>query len=460
MKPRVGICAFTESRSREEVYRVRGPIARQEVQKAIVALEPYIEVVYPEPKEIRSKEDVLQAVKGLHAADVDCALFLVPIWVTPSHVAAAGRLLRVPPLLLGNARGDSISQTGLLAAGGALNQVGVPHKRVVGDIDDKATLDRVMRCIRSISAVSRLRGQTFGCIGGRSLGILTASADPGQWQRIFGVDIEHVDQSVLIREAEGIGRAEVDNYTDWVKSRFSTVDVQEEILKKQVRSYLATRKLVKELELDFIGIKCQTDLSDWYCLQCLNVSLLGDPYDIAGPKAPTVCSCEADCDGALTMQILNLLSGGKPTALMDIRSVNPDGLVLANCGSAPTWFASRASDPMTNTKRIRLVSHIFGKAGGASMQFVFGGGDVTLARLWRNAGTYWMAVVGGQTLEGSPQELQGAGWPFPYAFVRSRINSSEFLETFGSNHIHVVAGNVVREIETFCDMVGIACHVY
>lgn len=460
MKPRIGICVFVESTLREEVYRARNPIAEEEVRKVVSSLKPYVDIAYQTPKGIRCKRDVFEAIEGLRAAKVDCSLFMVPIWTTPAHVVTAAQLLGSPVLLLGNDRKDSISQTGLLAAGGALHQAGITHKRIVGNIDDKEVLDRLLSCLRTISTVSRLRGQTYGCIGGRSLGIVTGSADESQWQRMFGVDIEHVDQSVLMREAEAIDSKLVNQFVEWVRGAFGSVEIEPTYLHRQVRSYLATRKLIKELDLDFVGIKCQTDLSDWYCLQCLNVSLLGDTYDAMGPKTPTVCSCEADCDGALTMQILTLLSGGKPSALMDIRAVTSEGLELANCGAAPTWFACRADDSASNAQAVKLTSHVFGKAGGASLDFIFGCGEVTLARLCRHAGTYWMSIVPGKISDGLDSSALQVGGPFPRAFVETKLDREAFIETFGSNHIHVAPGNLVQELQMFCDFVGMSYRVY
>jgi len=460
MKPRVGICSFVESSLREEVYRARNPIAQQELEKAVTALESHVDIVYRTRQGIRCKKDVRDAVQGLREAGADCSVFLVPIWSVPAHIVTAAQLLGLPILLLGNNRGDSISQTGLLAAGGALDQAGIRHKRIAGDLEDGATLDRVLSCLRALGAVHSLRGRTYGCFGGRSLGISTATADESQWRRVFGVDIEHVDQSALIREAEKVDSRRVDALVSWIRDKFGAVEVSESDLQRQARSYLATQELIKRLELDFIGVKCQTDLSDWYCLQCLSVSLLGDPYDAQGPKPPTICSCEADCDGALTMQILSLLSGGKPSALMDIRSVTSDGLTLANCGAAPTWFSRRAGAAELNARSIRLVPHVFGAAGGASLQFAFGCGEVTLARLCRRAGSYWMGIVPGVIPERTQTTTCQVGGPFPQALVEAALDRDDFIGSFGSNHMHVAPGNLVQELKVFCEMVDIGYRVY
>ena len=47
--------------------------------------------------------------------------------------------------------------------------------------------------------MTSLNGQKYGLIGGRSLGMYSATVDMQDWQDKFGVDIEHCDQSEIVR---------------------------------------------------------------------------------------------------------------------------------------------------------------------------------------------------------------------------------------------------------------------
>lgn len=146
------------------------------------------------------------------------------------------------------------------------------------------------------------------------------------------------------------------------------------------------------MQLDFVGVKCQPEMNDHYVLQCLNQMLLNDPYDAEGVKEPVVSSCEADNDGALTMQILKLSSGLKPTMLLDVRGIHEGEFIGANCGSMSSWYTNYSSEASENFKDVHIIPHVFGKAGGGAVQFVAGDRDiVTLARLCRKNGKYWMA---------------------------------------------------------------------
>ena len=107
-------------------------------------------------------------------------------------------------LLLGNSRPETSSIVGLLGAGGALDQVGRNHTAHVFDHTSAEVAAATSSPFRAAAAVTAFRGQTLGLFGGRSLGIFTASADPAQWQRLFGVDIEYVDQMEIVQAAEAL----------------------------------------------------------------------------------------------------------------------------------------------------------------------------------------------------------------------------------------------------------------
>ena len=93
---------------------------------------------------------------------------------------------------------------GMLAAGGALDQIGRRHGRAWGSIADPAVRDRVLAHVRAAAAARSLEGSTFGRIGGRPMGMYTAVSNPDQWMSKFGVDVEEIDQLELVRRSEQV----------------------------------------------------------------------------------------------------------------------------------------------------------------------------------------------------------------------------------------------------------------
>jgi len=461
IKPTVGLFAFSESLVREDVYRKRRPIAERETKRFVEVLEKDVNILWPRSREIRSKAQALQSIYELHAAGIDAAILYVPIFVAPALVAHTANLLRVPFALACNEAEDSLSQLVFLAAGGAIDQIGLKYLRVPGDAVEKSNYAILMNFLRAAAAKHRLKGQTYGSIGGRSLGISTGTADTALVERIFNVDTEHIDQLEVVQRAEAIEQEKVQRYMDWLKDNLAAIEFNnsnftKKHLEKQIRSYLATKEIVESFELDFAGIKCQPELSNGYCLQCINVALCNNNIDADGPKEPIALSCEADSDGALTMQILKLLTGGKPTSLNDIAWISNREMTLANCGSMAFYFGALSKDYHENMAAIKLVPHTFGKAGGASIQFtVPEGNSMTFARLFRQRTEYTLGVLTGKTVIKDRKQQSATIQVRPLIFANININKRAFLETFGANHIHAVEGNIKSELKALSDMLNI-----
>ncbi len=461
----VGLLIFSESRAREDVYQQRKPLQAREVKRFVDALQPEVQFFIPTCGEIRSKKDVRNAVAEIERAGVDAVILYIPIFIPPVLVAHAGRLLSKPTILMGNRCKDTLSSLGQLAAGGAIDQIGLPCRRMPRDISDEQVKRDLLRYLNVLRTANQLKGSTFGCLGGRSLGISTGTADGATWERLFGVDIEHVDQYQIVFRAEQAPPDKVALYKKWITGNYGAINYQEgrfgeAHLERAIRGYLAVKSIIHDYELDFLGIKCQPEMSNHFVLQCLAIQMLNDPYDAEGPKEPIACSCEADADGALTMQIMKLLSGGRVTALQDIAYIGDREMVLANCGSMASYFAGLSADPKDNLQEVHLQPHGFGQAGGCSTQFVAAVDTLTYARLFRKEGQYHMAVLKGRTVKKPRETLKEYSWYRPTSFVEIDIDSDRFMSEYGSNHMHCVQGDYIDDLVEFCKYHGICCHVY
>ncbi len=465
-EPLIALISFGDSR--EDMFERRRCIFEREIGAVEQWLSLSCNIAYK--FEVNNQEAVYEAVSSLRLKNVDVAILYLPIWSFPSLVVSCAKLLNnLPVLLLANSKKETSSIGGMLGAAGGLDMVGIPHQRVVynGPTDGLA-LQKVNAFCKAAATFRRLQGKKFGCFGGRSLGIYTTTASLPVWQKLFGVDIEHLDQFMILQEANKVQEEEVDAYFSWFLRNVGqilndNIPQWQDALKRQIRSYIATRRLIEQYGLDFVGIKCQRELSDNYVIQCLkNVAMLNDPYDpVIGYKEPIVCACEADHDGALTMQILKMVSGGQPTSLMDVRFKSEEGLlVLANCGASASFFAAKSVEARDNWKRVSLMPNVFGLAGGFTTQYVYEPGKATLARLCQKDGQYWMAIIGGDFVYPEEDDTVEFVKPFPCAFFKANLDFDELWETYGSNHIHAVYGDFVDVLEDFCTIAGIEAKVY
>lgn len=413
--------------------------------------------------EINSHAAVNQFAAGARAFDAQALVIFIPIWADPIFAVRLGRLLELPTLLLGNDRPDTSSFVGMLGAGGALDQIGLPHQRSF-DYTSPDGQRQVRAFLGAAGAVARLRGQRLGLFGGWSLGIFSAAADPVQSQQLFGVDVQYIDQLYIRQAAEALPVETVEQHQQWLSQRLAGVryggKFTPQAFERQLRSYLATSALAQEYALDFVGVKCQPEMSDGYATQCVAHLLMNGLEDADGAKPAMVHACESDADGALTMQILHQLNGGLPTALLDVRWYDPqrEAWVLANCGAVPAAFFATAADP-GGLSGLTAQPHVFGEGGGGSLSGNASPGTVTLARLSRRNNEYWMAILPGQVETGRPEVLQQVTPVFPKAVVRCPAGQ-EILAELGSNHLHMSAGDLTEELLAFCRLIGIPARVW
>jgi L-fucose isomerase len=445
--------------SRNEVWeRFFQHITVSSHQNLINFLEELDLDIVPVKDVVRSSQDAIINAKRLRNENVESVILHLPSWAPPNLVIIAVTTVAKPPLILASRRNAGIVSMG--ASAGALSQLGIRHKRVLYDKFTEGLTSDILSFVRAASAIYTLKGQTFGVFGGRSLGMYTCMPNLDQWQQMFGIDIEHVDQLEIIREAERIPKERVEKFLNWLEKNCVSIDYDGEKLTKdklelQIRCYLATKDIVKERKFDFFGVKCQPELSEKYVAQCLTAAFSNDNYDAEGPKEPIVCSCEVDADGALTMQILHLISGGKPVLMLDVGLDYIDGTyICGNCGGQSTWYSQRSDKPEENLKHVRLKP-AWAPAGGAVTHYVCKPGEVTLARLYRKSGEYYMLILHGEIVEalGASELIDKLN--LPIACVKFSMDLKHFIQEYGSNHIHAVIGDYTKELKDFCDLTGI-----
>ncbi len=463
--PRVALMTFGDERD----YMWEGYFApltkpRHDEAKEYLASLPIELIAFEEVA--RSKQVVDSQVRELKAAQAEALFVHLPCWATPNIVVRAVQTAGLPTVTMTSKSAATHGMVGLFGAAGTLSQLGIEHIRVRDDFGAPVFEERLLPYFRAASAKARLRGRVMGLFGGRSLGIDTGTFDPMQWRSQFGVDVDHIDQLEIVRRAELIDPERVDRSMEWMAGQFASIafdddKLTEDKLRFQVRCYLANKDINEEKGLDFISVKCMTELSDHYVPQCISAALMPGPYDAEGDKQSCAMSCEADGDGALSMQILKEISGGCATLFADVSHMDADKgiLYLPNCGGMCSWFAGRSDDSQENLKQVELRPSVR-PGGGAITYFTAAPGPVTLARLYRVAGRYRMAIIPGDAVDLDDADraafIEARGkHQLPTAFVRVDANLDRFVDEFGSNHISGVAGNWVRELVALCAMLDV-----
>jgi L-fucose isomerase len=455
------IALMTVSDGRPDVHRDLDEFCRETQGRIAKALRARGHDVVAAEEPIWTNELAVTTGRRLVDARPDLALVSIPVWAFPHFTVLAARELSSPLALFSNIDPQYPGMVGMLAAGGALDQLGSVHARAWGDVADAAVVDRLDGLARAGAAVAVLRGSTFGRIGGRPMGMYTAVSSSDQWMTKFGVDVEEIDQFELVRRADLVDPALAAHGRKWLEGRAAGVhydgrQLTPELLERQIRTYYALRELIDEHRLDFCGIKAQPELTNHYCTMDVTEAFCNDPYDWDGPKASIVCSTEADMDAALTMQLLGKLSA-TPVLFADVRHHHADLDVwdLCNSGQHATWFAARADEAEDNLRHVHLYPEDFYfPAGGASVHHLAAPGAMTFARLTRNDGRYRMHVLRGafERFDDETNErlMRASSYVWPHAFARFTAEADEILSRYGSNHIHAIPGDHVDELRAVC----------
>src|SRR3954464_8580514 len=256
-KRKVGVLTFSDGR--DFAHKLQYDMNMQFQERLVNALEATGEVEAVPCELIWTTELARSEGRKLRDAGVECTILNYAIWAFPHFTSIATEFAPGPFLCFSNINPQYPGLVAMLAAAGSLNQIGVFHSRVSGDVEDPAAFARVMQFVRGASAVSRLKGETYGVFGGRSMGMYTAAVDLAQWRSMFGIDIEHIDQGEIVRLSAEVPQEQVTRAREWLERmagevRYDGKALTPEKLERQVRSYYAVRKLIDDWDLDFVGI--------------------------------------------------------------------------------------------------------------------------------------------------------------------------------------------------------------
>jgi L-fucose isomerase len=160
------------------------------------------------------------------------------------------------------------------------------------------------------------------------------------------------------------------------------------------------------------------------------------------------------------MRILSLLAGGEASSLLDVRYLDMEKgtLTLANCGAIASDFFCKEG-LSSGLSSIKAIPHAFGASGSCAFPGIMEEGPVTLARLCRKDGQYWMAIMSGEIIVPEKEELSTITPQFPKGLIKVNLDQS-FLDRFGSNHMHLVRGDYLEEIVSFCKLKGIDYQIW
>lgn len=415
--------------------------------------------------------------------DCDIVVFNYSVWSYPDFSVQCAQRVRVPILQIGNINPGYPGWVAFFCAAGSLDEVGIPYGRVLGDIDDPSVGAQVREFLArhepqkrrtGYEAADELWGMRYGEFDGPSMGMYTGHVDASQWMEQLGVNVHHRSQLTLYQEAKRIDDDRVEAGLNWLEDVCGEIQYDGNMLTpgldgtlaRQVRWYLAMKDFCAEYGIDFAGLTGQLDMTEYEdgMTADLAEALLNDIADWENEsKDPIITATECDSNGALTMQLLHLISGD-PVLFADLRHYikEIDGYDLCNSGQHSPWLAGRSDDYRENWKHVTLTpaSEFYFKCGGASVHFFAKPADpVTFARITRYRGQFRCHMFTGAFMDLAREKEQDFGSDtspeWPHVFARFDCDFDDFVDQFSCNHIHAAVGNWLGEMKAACEALDI-----
>jgi L-fucose isomerase-like protein len=385
--------------------------------------------------------------------DIDALVLFSGTWVWAAHLIAAVRDFATTGkgiILWTNPGSQGWRPVGGLVMQGALKEVGIRHRFVYGSYRDPKEIEKITSYCRASAMKNRLNMSTIGTFGGRGMGQTCGAADPSQWMRMFGIDIDSRDTSELLETAGKVTSDELADARKRIQKLFAEPIPENDQADRSIRLYLALKKLVKKNDWDFYTIQSFPGLGDEYSATCFAQSMILED----GMGTSTL----GDFNTALTVKCLTDLSP-EPVYYGDLQHIDKSNneIKIIGDGACPPSLASKLGPAGFAEHGIPTE----GEAGGLSIKLVCKVGEGVLARLGRNNGEFEMVITRCTIFEPPATEIEKrkneCGIPFwPHGFVRAECDIDTLLQSWNNEYACLGYGaHLYEELKAFCELTGI-----
>jgi hypothetical protein len=406
------------------------------------------------PLVIASKAEARAALAEMKKNDaVDAVVLFSGTWVWAAHLVGAVRdftLSGKAVALWTHPGSQGWRPVGGLVMHGALLEVGIPHRFVYGEAGDPEVLGRLVSWCRAAALRRRLNLATIGSFGGRGMGQTCGVADPSQWMRLFGVDIDTRDTTELIRRAQELPASALAGLEPRLVKLFGKKPPAGLAGERSQRLYLAIKGIVEKEGWEFYTIQSFPGLSDDYAATCFAQSMMLED----GVGTSTL----GDFNTALSVYLLTQLSPER-VYYGDLQhlDVKKREIKIIGDGAVPPSLAGKLGPAGFAVHGIPTE----GQAGGLAVKLICKVGEGVLARLGRVDGEFRLVLTRASIFEPPAAEVPGrleeCGIPFwPHGFVTAHCDMNALLENWTNEYACLGYGQeLYPALQAFCEQTGI-----
>lgn len=411
-----------------------------------------VELVCPELI-VATKQEAKDVILPLAKDDsIDTLVLFSGTWVWAAHMISAIREFAKTGkgiVIWTHDGSQGWRPVGGLVLSAALNEVGIKHKFVYGSASDVNTVKRVANYCKASAVKKSMEMTTLRAFGGRGMGQTCGVADPSQWMKTFGIDIDTRDTYELIETAKAMPQEKVDEVCDWIDKNFRSKVEREDGNFRSIRLYLALKALKEKDGFDYYTIQSFPGMGDYYAATCFAQSMM------LNDGVPT--STLSDFNTCLTSIMIMGLSSD-PIYYGDLQHADKKRgeIKIIGDGAVPPRLA--------NADGVRLAGHGIpteGEAGGLSIDLVCKSGKGVLARISRVDGKFRIILARCEVVQPIESELNErrheCGIPFwPHAFVHVDGDVGNLIENWNNEYGCLGYGeDLYDQIIDFANLMGI-----
>ncbi|MCG2788836.1 MAG: hypothetical protein L6405_02665 [Actinomycetia bacterium] len=424
---------------------------------------------------LRNLQDIKNIISILSKYDVDGIIIGAWTWSPPMLIMEFVRKIARPFMyytennpLQGNLSQFSAACSSLMEWG--VNKHALTHERNFGNKQE------LVRWSKTVSAVSKMRESALLLWGGSYAVKMEQLQDDVPKLKSFLIrEILSEDQYILVNRAEKIinnNPERIANFVKWVtknglKINYDNKMLTEKAFYKQIALLIAARDRLEQLKLENINgvsIKCQPEIYFEYGVNaCTLPAFLPFSFNEEGSQKVYPTVCEGDIKGLLTSMILYFLNPSIPPAFGDLISAEDDYIEFANCGAGSIFWAANSSNASEALSNIEAIGNIHGVSGAAFSYFGKESKDITVSRLTRIRGDYYLQFGAGKALDSKSflEKKYGKninnhlGQTWGKVTFSLDVKAENFVKVIGANHLSATLGNYTKEMELFCRQTGI-----
>jgi L-fucose isomerase-like protein len=406
------------------------------------------------PIVVATKEEAKAALHAMKRDEkVDAVVLFSGTWIWAANLMGAIRDYAATGkgvLLWTHPGSQGWRPVGGLVMHGGLLEIGVPHKFLYGEADSNETIASIVSFAQGAHLKSLLNMSTMGAFGGRGMGQTCGAADPSQWMRMFGIDIDSRDTTEIIRVAERTSPEEIKQLGPRLKQLFGAVPPDNVVNERSIRLYLALKQIVEREKFDFYTIQSFPGLADDYAATCFAQSMmLEDGFGT---------STLGDFNTALTVFLLTKLSKER-VYYGDLQHIDKrtNEIKIIGDGACPPSLASKLGPAGFAEHGIPTE----GGAGGLSVKLLCKAGEGVLARLGRVNGEFTIVLARASIFEPAKEQLERrlheCNIPFwPHGFVTAHCDIEALLQNWTNEYACLGYGeDLYPALVNFCELTGI-----